>query len=128
MAARHADWMAQAERDLKVARDNCAQGYFEWSAFQSQQAAEKAVKALLRYHNVEVTGHTITALLQQAANYVAVSPDLLIAARELDRHYITPRYPNGFAAGYPAQYYDEPTAQRCIADAERILAFVRENL
>ncbi|HIE50550.1 MAG TPA: HEPN domain-containing protein [Armatimonadetes bacterium] len=46
MPARYADWMAQAERDLQVARDNCAQGNFEWSAFQRQQAGEKAVKAL----------------------------------------------------------------------------------
>lgn len=128
MAARYADWMAQAERDLKVARDNCAQGNFEWSAFQSQQAGEKAAKALLRYHNVELAGHTITALLQEAANYVEVPSDLLVAARQLDRHYITPRYPNGFAAGYPAQYYDEPTAQRCISNAEQILSFVRAHL
>jgi len=27
--------------------------------------------------------------------------------QELDRHYIQPRYPNGFISGHPAEYYNK---------------------
>ncbi|WP_291998923.1 HEPN domain-containing protein [Caldivirga sp.] len=37
----------QALRDLEAARGSLNNGYYEWSCFQSQQAAEKSLKALL---------------------------------------------------------------------------------
>ncbi len=40
-------WLAQARWDLKAARDSAAAGNFEWSCFQAQQAAEKALKSFL---------------------------------------------------------------------------------
>jgi len=49
-------------------------------------------------------------------------------ARDLDRHYIQPRYPNGFASGFPGEYYDEETAKRCLEEARRILAWVEGQL
>jgi HEPN domain-containing protein len=47
MAERSADWMRQAEADLRHARHALEDGDYEWSAFASQQAAEKAIKAVL---------------------------------------------------------------------------------
>jgi len=49
MPRRHEDWLAQAKRDLKAARDSLSSGNYEWTAFQAQQAAEKALKALLQW-------------------------------------------------------------------------------
>ncbi|MCS7282048.1 MAG: HEPN domain-containing protein [Anaerolineae bacterium] len=46
----------------------------------------------------------------------------------LDRHYIQSRYPNGFASGYPAEFYDLETARRALQHARTILQFVREHL
>lgn len=40
------EWRLQAVRDLEVAKHLGASGYFDWSAYASQQAAEKAVKAV----------------------------------------------------------------------------------
>lgn len=40
-------WLRQAEADLKACRDNLKDGNFEWSCFQTQQSAEKALKAYL---------------------------------------------------------------------------------
>ena len=40
------EWMEQALRDLEVAECLRAEGYHEWSVYASQQAAEKAVKAV----------------------------------------------------------------------------------
>ena len=39
-------WFKQALRDLKAAKDNLNAENYEWACFQSQQSAEKAVKAV----------------------------------------------------------------------------------
>jgi len=128
MARRHEDWLAQARRDLKAARDSLADENYEWSAFQAQQTAEKALKALLRFHNREVGGHTIARLLKRAESIGPIPAELPPMARELDRHYIQPRYPNAFAEGYPGEFYDAQTAEKCIRYAEKILAFVESHI
>ncbi len=128
MARRYRDWLAQAHRDIKAAQDSLANGNYEWAAFQAQQAAEKALKALLRYHNFAMTGHTLVYLLRQARDFVDVPEGMMTLARELDRHYIQPRYPNGFAAGYPGEYYDEATAARCVDYGEQIIRFAEQNI
>lgn len=128
MAQRHRDWLAQAGRDLKAARDSMAAGNYEWCAFQAQQAAEKALKALLQFHHLEVTGHTLIHLLRRVEEFVAVPSEYWPLARELDRHYIQPRYPNSFAAGYPAQFYDQETAGRCVDYAEQLYTFVESQV
>jgi HEPN domain-containing protein len=128
MPRRHKDWLAQAKQDLEAAKDSFATNHYEWSAFQAQRAAGKAAKALLRFHNHEMAGHTILHLLSKAREFTAVPEEYFIAARELDRHYIQPRYPNAFAAGYPAEFYDEETVRRCIDHAEKIIQFVEEHI
>ena len=46
MVDRSEDWFNQASRDLEQARISQKSGHHEWACFPSQQAAEKAVKAL----------------------------------------------------------------------------------
>lgn len=128
MARRHQDWLAQARRDLKAAEDSLAAGNYEWSAFQAQQAAEKSLKALLLFHHLEVRGHTLIHLLGRVEELVPVPPEYWPLARELDRHYIQPRYPNSFAEGYPAQFYDEETARRCVEHGEQLCHFVESQI
>jgi len=43
---RSKDWIRQAERDLKRAKLDIENAFYEWACFTSQQAAEKSVKAL----------------------------------------------------------------------------------
>ena len=50
------------------------------------------------------------------------------AAIVLDRFYIPTRYPNGFDAGAPADYFLEADARQAIAHAEQIIEFVRRRL
>ncbi len=128
MARRHRDWLEQARRDLKAARDSAEDENFEWSCFQAQQAAEKALKALLRYHNQEPMGHTLIQLLAMAGQFEGIPQGMDSIARELDRHYIQPRYPNGFASGYPAQYYDLKAAEEAIRQAQTILDFTEAHV
>jgi HEPN domain-containing protein len=128
MPRRHEDWLAQAERDLEAARGSLATGHYEWCAFQAQQSAEKAIKALLFYFNREERIHSLVHLLREAKAFVRVPRELTKIAQELDRHYIQSRYPNGFPEGHPAEYYDLDLAKRCISYAEKFLHFVKQTI
>ncbi len=50
--AEAARWLAQAENDLAFARYALEGGYFHQACFVAQQAAEKAMKGLLMWHDV----------------------------------------------------------------------------
>jgi len=121
-------WFAQALRDFKAARDSLEDGNYEWSCFQAQQAAEKAIKALLYAYGRSAWGHSLVELLNYLRSVVEVGEELYVAARELDRHYIPSRHPNAFESGYPGMYYDRPTAERAISCAEVVLGWVKRHL
>lgn len=54
-------WLKQAERDLKKAENDPVTGDWDGAAFRSQQAAEKALKALPHYGKV-ARGHNLIEL------------------------------------------------------------------
>ncbi|MHA1803246.1 MAG: HEPN domain-containing protein [Promethearchaeota archaeon] len=137
---RFRDWLNQAIEDYQAAVDSMKSGHFEWTCFQAQQAAEKALKALLLSLNVEAWGHGLIYLLKKWKNIVidetgskqafdeAMYNELHEKSQELDRHYIQPRYPNGFASGYPAEFYNKKTAKECIDNAKSIIEFVKRKI
>jgi len=123
MPERSQDWLAQAKRDLNHAVNACQYKDFEWCCFAAQQAAEKAVKAVFLYIHGEGWGHSVSALLKSLSGKVKVPPELIDAAKTLDKHYIPARYPNGFERGIPADYYTESEAKEAIKNARRIVKF-----
>ncbi len=130
MANRSADWFRQAEADLEHAEASMKEGDFEWSCFAAQQSAEKAVKALYYALHGDPWGHSLLVLIQSLPETVAarLSGELLDSARALDKHYIQTRYPNGFDAGAPMDYYTERDARESVAHAKSILAFCRAEI
>jgi len=46
MPRRTEDWLRQAEKDLRHAKNSLQSGDYEWACFAAQQSAEKALKAL----------------------------------------------------------------------------------
>jgi HEPN domain-containing protein len=122
---RQADWFRQAERKLDSARWDIQGQFYEDACFSAQQAAELAAKALLESQGRIELGHSVYHLLQAAGG---TPVDILDAARTLDRYYIPTRYPNGFPAGAPMDFYDQPTAEEAVRLAEAILEFVRPQL
>ncbi len=128
MAERHGDWIRQARRDLEHAREALADGIFEWSCFAAQQAAEKAVKAVFQRFHAEAWGHSVTGLLQKLPAPVKVPGPLLQKAKELDKHYLPTRYPNGFDQGAPMDYYTKSEARRAVAHAESLIEFCESLL
>ena len=123
MADRSNDWLAQGRRDLRHAVHSMEAGYYEWSCFSAQQAAEKAVKAVFLRRHAEAWGHSVTQLLGRLPEEINVSEELFNSAKKLDKHYIPSRYPNGFESGIPADYYTADEAQEAINNAERIIKF-----
>jgi len=125
---RASDWLKQAEEDLGAAEDSAATGHYEWAAFQSQQSAEKAVKALVQFLHGSVRGHSITDILQQLSASVTVPDEILEASRELDKVYVTSRYPNGFVSGAPSDYFTDKDSKGLIAHARSIVEFCRSQI
>jgi HEPN domain-containing protein len=123
MSNRATDWLNQGGRDLDLARHAAAGGFHEWACFAAQQAAEKAVKALVAALGGEARGHSIVAMVRALPAPPGFPDGLLDAARRLDRHYIPTRYPNGFDRGAPADYFSATDAEEAIADAERIIQY-----
>jgi HEPN domain-containing protein len=122
------DWWDQSARDLAHARNAVEDGDVEWAAFAAQQAAEKALKAVIMAAAGEPWGHLTTRLAESLPASVDVPSSVLDAARRLDKHYIPSRYPNGFAEGYPGQLYTRGEAEQAIADGSLIIEFCRRHL
>ena len=123
MVERSADWLRQARRDLESARAQRASGCYEWACFISQQASEKALEAVVRKLGGEAWGHSIVELLRPLQERLAVPGSLRGSAANLDRYYIPAGYPNGWAAGSPADYFSDEDAIVAIGHSEAILRF-----
>ena len=128
MGARHADWLRQAEADLRHARHAREGGAHEWACFAAQQAAEKAIKAIVPGRRADARGHAVTALIGQTATVAVVGPELTECAKTLDKHYISARYPSGFDAGAPADFYTSKDSNDAVACAERLIDFARRQV
>jgi HEPN domain-containing protein len=120
MADRSRDWMAQAERDLDVASRLRDSGSHEWACFAAQQAAEKAVKAVLMSRLEEPWGHSVRDLLEMLS---ATPGELIEKARVLDSYYIPTRYANGHATGAPFENYGTLQSEKAIDYAGEIVQF-----
>jgi HEPN domain-containing protein len=86
MPERSRDWKAQV--DLRHARNSRDLGDYEWAAFASHQAAEKAIKAAYQKLHLEASGHVLTELLKGLAQNVRVQAD---CERETARHELHPK-------------------------------------
>jgi len=125
---RSEDWLGQAERDLEFAKTAASTGHHEWAAFIAQQSAEKAVKALVQSLHGAVRGHSITEILRKLPPAVGIDEDLLDSAQELDKVYVTSRYPNGFGSGKPGDYFNGRNSRELLDHARRILEFCRSKI
>lgn len=121
-------WLRQAEGDLKAAGDSLKDENFDWACFQSQQAAEKVLKAYL--YNLGYTtihSHSVRVLLGQSIQKGAPLSPFDEIARFLDNFYIPTRYPNGLDEDLaPVEYYDRKDAQKCVESATSILTAAKK--
>jgi HEPN domain-containing protein len=123
-------WLKQAEKDLSSARNSLDSGDYEWACFQSQQSAEKALKALLYLHGYrKILTHSIFELVKEVGGSEREFMRLTRQAKVLDGVYISSRYPNGIAGDLvPGEYYEQEDAEECISCAGLILAEVKNYI
>lgn len=118
------NWFKQAEADLRSARNSREAGDYHMSVFASQQAAEKALKALSLFKLREYPkGHSIIYL----ARRLDVPASMMTGIRDLNPEYLSTRYPD-MAAGVPAELYDDEIAARHFTTAHEVLGWVREQI
>lgn len=70
----------------------------------------------------------MSSLLEHLPDDVKAAAELIDRAKELDKHYIPTRYPNGFERGAPVDFYTRKEADAAIANAEAILEFCRSKI
>ncbi|TEU12998.1 MAG: HEPN domain-containing protein [Anaerolineales bacterium] len=116
------DWLRRAESNLHIARRGRGEGVFlEDLCFEAQQAAEKALKALLIHLSGDYPRvHAFTLLLERLQQHVAV-PEPIREVVELSDYAVQIRYPGDY---YPVS---EEEYERALELAERVLRWVRSQ-
>lgn len=118
------NWFKQAQADLGAANDSGKSGHYEWACFQSQQAAEKALKALyIHRERTAIVTHNMVTLAQ----VLRAPADIVEAARELNADYVAARYPDA-ANGVPAELYSRGIAERHLRSARKVLQWAKRFL
>ena len=122
-------WRNQATATRAAADATRAAGSWAWCCFLAEQAAQLAVKGLLRAigQPSEAWGHDLVTLVGRASAAVGESlttTAVADAGARLARHYIPARYPDAHATGTPADHYRDADAVAALADLETIVAAV----
>lgn len=125
-------WLTTAEDDLESAQILKKKAKFAHACFHSQQAGEKALKAVWYFEDADPWGHSIKKLVDdlEAVN-LKLHESLTRLSRlgvVLDRFYIPTRYPNGLPDITPDVAFNEEDADTCIQYAAKILDAVRSVL
>lgn len=119
-------WLAQAEHDLENAERNHDAEMWDVSAFLAQQAAEKALKALV----FDQTGSPPPRIhsIQRLADIAGVRRDLAKEIVRLDDVYVASRYPEAAAPLLPYEIIDEDRAAATLDLAREVLSLVKRRI
>jgi len=121
------DWLEEAKKDLKHARDSLKLRSFSWSCFAAQQACEKALKAfslgVARRRPTHL--HDLTVLYHEVKSHLKLPNDIAANLGELSAYYALARYPNA-GLTRPSIGISRLQAERAIATARKVLEKVEE--
>ncbi|MBS7624244.1 MAG: HEPN domain-containing protein [Candidatus Bathyarchaeia archaeon] len=117
-------WILFSRKTLNSARGDFERGDYNWACFKSHQAAELALKALLRGLGMPSYGHSLSRLLEGAGRIFGCEDNVVQAAKTLDKYYVPTRYPNAWVEGSPDEYYTRRDAEEAIKFAENIIGWV----
>jgi len=119
------NWWKQAEKDLEGAAKNLKIEEYYITAFLSQQAAEKALKALYIHKKRKSPGSTHSLIF--LANELNMPEEFMSGLRKLNPDFIITRYPDA-AQGLPYELYDREIAEEKLEIASKVVEWVRKEL
>ena len=123
------NWLEEAEWDFENAKILLKNKRYNTVVFHSQQAAEKALKSLLYFNNINGWGHSIFTLLEKYKELKKLDlDDLSRYALNLDKHYITTRYPDALPDLAPHNAYTNQEAKIAIEQADKLIQFVKKEI
>lgn len=121
-------WIEASDDEGRVARDLVGLGAFNSVVLHSEQAAQLALKGLLRGVGAarEAWGHALPELAGRAveAAGLVVSEDLTASLGVLARDYMPSRYPDALVSGTPRGSYGLDDAQRALATLAHLRAAI----
>ncbi|MGO8704100.1 MAG: HEPN domain-containing protein [Candidatus Brocadiia bacterium] len=117
------EWLNRAESNIAQAKARGLGVYLEDLCFNAQQAAEKALKALLIHRNVRFPYvHDIGELLRLLEESGQTIPDDVRESKQLTDYAVETRYPGLFEPVTEEEY------QQALAFASRCVEWAREQL
>jgi len=123
-------WLATAEEDLQAAQTLLDARMYAQACFYSQQAGEKAVKALWYAMDAEPWGHSVQRLVADFPRRDDL-PDpgtWIERSAILDKFYIPTRYPNSLPDLTPGQVYQRDEAEQGLQTARSLVTACRQWL
>lgn len=119
-------WLEFAAYDLKTAKWNSKGKIYTSACYTCQQAAEKALKALILAKGKLIPKvHSLDRLISELKKLKIDTKKIEKGAQELDKYYISTRYPGQY--GGPEGLYDKQDAQEALQHAQEIIDFVEEK-
>lgn len=122
-------WYEQALDDLEAASALLAAKKYAQTCFYSQQAGEKALKAVWYFLDLDPWGHSCARLIQKLPEDEQIPfADVVETALALDKLYIPTRYPDALAELTPAEAFTKREGESAIAAAQEILDCVNARI
>lgn len=119
------NWLHQSEDDIDAAQYNFDGGKYYLAAFMSQQAVEKALKALFLHENKGNVPQS-HSLIYLATN-TSVPHKFYSFLRELTPKFVDTRYPDA-SVDIPSRIYDKENTEKLLKGAKEVLAWVQTKL
>lgn len=123
-------WLQTAIEDLNTAKLLRGGAAHAAACFFSQQAAEKALKALWYATDQEPWGHSVVELIDSFVERASL-PEVDTwsdCAAQLDQYYIPTRYPDALPSSTPGVVYRSADSERALACADVLVSGCRDWL
>lgn len=117
-------WLGQAKHTYSLIERDIEAGGYDWACFKAQQAAELALKAVLKAVGRGGFGHNLVALYNEVAGVCPDNGEYEACVFFLDKLYIPHRYPDAFTEGEPWEHFSEREAREAMVCAQKILGWV----
>ncbi len=121
------DWLEEAKMDLQRAVRSLNDRDYSLSCYMSQQAIEKALKALIIgfKHKSPPHVHDLVVLYEHVRNILRLHDNIIERLPEVSQYYVTARYPNA-GLRRPSISFSKMQAENALEVARYVVRKVEE--